>query len=56
MERRDYLMREIEKLIALIKKIVGLIEDMNSDNFEESIQQINDELMEQFGYNLECNF
>jgi len=52
MERRDYLMREIEKLTAAIKRLIGLVEDMNSANFEESIQQINKELTNQFGFDL----
>ncbi len=52
MERRDYLMREIEKLIALIKKILGIVEGLDFDNFEESIQKIDNDLETQFGFNL----
>ncbi len=53
MEERDYLMREIEKLTALIKKIMGLIEGLNFNNFEERIQQINNNLIGQIGLTLD---
>ena len=52
MERRDFLMREIEKLIQAIKKLIGLVEELTSANFEESIEQINHDLMELFGFDL----
>lgn len=52
MERRDFLMREIEKLILAIRKLIGLVEELTSDNFEETIGQINHDLIELFGFNL----
>jgi len=52
MERRDYLMSQIEKLILAIKKLIGLVEDLTSDNFEDSIGKINQDLMELLGFNL----
>jgi hypothetical protein len=53
MERRDYLTREIEKLTAMIKKLLGLINDLDTEIFEVSINEINTDLFEQFGFNLE---
>lgn len=52
MERRDFLMREIEKLILAIKKLICLIEELTSHNFEESIKQINNDLIEPLGFNI----
>jgi hypothetical protein len=52
MERRDFLMREIEKLILAIKRLIGLVEELTSNNFEESIKQINNDLIELLGFNI----
>lgn len=52
MERKDFLLREIEKLTKLLKKLIGLIEDINPSTFEEGIEEINTELTNQFGFNL----
>lgn len=50
---KDYLLREIEKLTTFIKKLLNETNDINEVNFENKIENIDTELIGQFGFNLE---
>lgn len=53
MEKRDFLLREIEKLAKVIRKLLGIIEDLTSENFEIEFGKIDNELVDFFGFTLD---
>ena len=53
MEQKDFLIREIEKLTQVIKKLLGILEDITSENFEIEFGKIDNELCDSFGFSLE---
>jgi len=53
MEQKDFLMREIEKLLQLLKSLISKVSGLNSVNFEIGIKQVNDNLITQFDLSLD---
>lgn len=53
MEKRDFLLREIEKLTQLIRKLLGIIESISLENFEIKFSEINNKLVDFFGFSFE---
>lgn len=53
MEKRDFLLREIEKLAQLIRRLLGIVEDITFENFDIEFGKVDDELADFFGFNIE---
>ncbi len=44
MEKRDFLLREIEKLTQLLKKLLSAVEAITTDNFEIEFRKVDEDL------------
>lgn len=53
MEKRDFLLREIEKLTQLLKELLGAVEACTSDNIEIEFRKINEGLSDCFSFTFE---
>jgi len=53
MEKRDFLLREIEKLAQALRKLLGIIEDVTSENIEIEFGKIDNGLVDSFGFTFE---
>ena len=53
MERRDFLLREIGKLTQLIKRLLGIVEDITAENFDIEFGKVDDDLNGFFGFTFE---
>lgn len=53
MEKRDFLLREIEKLTQLLKKLLDAVEAFTSDNVEIEFIKINEDLSDCFSFTFE---
>ena len=53
MQQKDFILREIEKISTLLRYLIGKLIPSNSvENYEETIELINRELVENSGFNI----
>lgn len=53
MQQKDFILREIEKISTLLRYLIGKLIPSNSvGNYEETIELINRELVENSGFNI----
>ena len=53
MERRDFLMKEIENLTHILSKLVSKVSGLKAVDFEVIIKEINDDLSSNFEFTLD---
>ncbi|MDT0651853.1 hypothetical protein [Autumnicola edwardsiae] len=52
-QSKDFIEREIQKLTLLITMLIGKVNGNEPEDFDETLKEVNEELEEQFGFQLE---